>query len=403
MNNSDYRQAVNTANYHNYRYFVLASPVIDDIEFDTLYFQIQEYERQHPSEVLPDSPTQRVGSDLHSDSYTIPHRTPMLSTQKCNSSDAVLQWMQATSKRAAKVLHCSPDEVQYTVEWKYDGVSCSLVYQDGQLIEASTRGDHLRGLDILCHVRNIPSIPQTLGLGTRNDSGEWVRGGSGVVGRVEVRGEIIMPFDAMPQVKSYNDPRTAASAILRTLSETPYDSLLQFKPWQLIASDADYAQWFQKVNQSNITSLSVLYDNFGFDVEECDIADASDIEYFVNAYTDARKDNSFPTDGLVIKLENKLAWSAMGATEHHPKFCIAYKFAPLTAVTYCTAIEYTVGEKTCKVIPIAHFTPVQINGKMYSKCSLGSEASMLRLGIHEGSCIEIALRNDVNAQINKVL
>lgn len=402
---SAYVLAVNEANRHNYLYFVESNPEITDIEFDTLYYAIEDYERTHPDEILPDSPTQRVGSDLHSDAHTTPHRTPMLSCQKAKTVAEVLKWMQQTNKRVARALgHNYPDQVEYSVEWKYDGISCSLVYQDGHLIEASTRGDHKFGLDILHHVANITNIPKELRKGLRLLDGRWTPCAADDVPfdghRVEVRGEIILPFADLPAVKAYNDTRTAASAILNTDTPTPYDHLLQFKAWQLITEDSIS---IDMKDYSNTTSLDTLYETYGFDIEEVDIVTIASVERIIQAYADVRKDNTFPTDGLVIKLQDKTVWSLMGATEHHPKSCIAYKFPSVKAVTYCQAISETIGEKTGKVTPICWFTPVTIGGKTYEKCSLGSEATMRRIGIHVGSKIEVSLRNDVLIQVDRVI
>lgn len=411
----DYRTAVNTANYHNYLYFVLGKPKIDDIAYDDLYFSIQSYEQQHPHLLLPDSPTQRVASDLHSLSHTIPHRTPMLSCQKCKTVEDVLKWMRTTGKKVQRLNGTHPEAVEYSIEWKYDGISCSLVYQDGELIEASTRGDHLFGQDILHHVRNIVNIPKRLQCGRRDDNERWVPLSTTDVsqnsssslrfdGRIEVRGEIIMPFAHLPLVKSYNDTRTAAASILNTDSPTPYDHLLQFRAWELIARDATGdASWLHLQDTYSSMSLTTLYDNLGFDIDEYDVVTMQTVEEAIEAYTEARRDNGFPTDGLVIKLEDKSVWPDMGATEHHPKSCIAYKFASVKAVTYCHAIDYTVGEKTGKLTPICFFAPVTIGGKTYEKCSLGSEAVMRRLGIEPGSKIEVSLRNDVLIQVDRVL
>lgn len=402
---SDYRCVVNTANYHNYRYFVLSQPEISDIEFDTLYFSIQQYEEKHPDEVLPDSPTQRVGSDLHSDAHTIPHRTPMLSCQKSKTIDEVLRWMRSTSKRAVRALtYSSPDKIEYCVEWKYDGVSCSLVYQDGHLIEASTRGDHVFGKDILHHVMNIPSVPKVLRMGARDNEGRFIPSllfSQSHRGRLEVRGEIILPFASLAATKSYNDTRTAVSAILNTDSETPYDHLLQFRAWQMIADECDNVS--PAFYRYETTALSNLYDLLGFDIEEWDVATIDNIEQLITAYTAARPDNVFPTDGLVIKLNDTSIWQAMGATDHHPKYSLAYKFAAQTAVTYCEALSFTIGEKTGKLTHIAHFAPVTIGGKTYEKCSIGGDAALRRLGIKVGSKVQVSLRNDVLLQIDHVI
>ena len=393
-----YTQAVNNANLHNYRYFVLSNPTISDAEFDQLYFAIQDYEQQHPEHILPDSPTQSVGADGTDSKRTVPHRYLMLSTEKGKTTEAVQKWMQKTTKNCG----CTT----YTAEWKYDGCSCSLVYQDGELIEASTRGDtkQQKGQDILQHVKQIKSIPQMLYLGRRNDSGEWVRSGGLVPGRVEVRGEIIMPFSKLRDTNgAYADVRTASSAIINTDSVTPYDHLLEFIAYQLIGNDARW-KCFHDENMQHLVALDCLQDALGFYVgpDHEEEVTLEEVPTIIKNFTKYRSTLAFPTDGIVFKVNDRTKWAALGHTDHHCKYAFAYKFPPKTAETIVTNIEITTGA-TGKRTPVCHFEPVTINGKTYTKASVGSEAVLNTLRIKVGSHIELALANDVIPHINRVL
>lgn len=419
FNNAEYVNAVNEAKFHNYQYFVLSSPVISDAKYDELYFAIDLYEQEHADEILPDSPTQCVGSDLKDDSRTIMHRTPMMSTQKCKTVEDVKKWITNTNKALSKLGKLRSNEMpEYSIEWKYDGCSCSLVYQDGVLIEASTRGDYMRGQDILCHVKKIPSIPKTLYYGHRNiGKGDFESSGVKAQGRIEVRGEILMPFANLEKTKGmYKDARTAAASMLNTDTPTPFDHLLEFQAWQLI-TDTAHCPEADETNKEgqrrglpyigpdewHSAALGNLYNVFGFETGGYYTGGIDEIAKAIEDFTVVRDVLSYPTDGLVIKLNDKRLWNCLGKTEHHPKFCIAYKFPPQTAITTCTKIEITIGEKTNKRTPIAYFEPVTMNGKTYTKASLGSEATAEKMGIKVGSRIEFALANDVIPHINKVI
>ena len=199
MTQKEYIENVNAAKQHSYNYYVLSAPTISDAEFDAIVDAIEQTEREHPEWTLPDSPTQTVGSDLGGNGRrTISHRTPMLSCQKAQDTAKVTAWLQKLTKR----LGYTPEVM---LSWKADGISCSLVYQDGQLIEASTRGDGPTGQDLIQHVALISTVPQTI-------SGP---------GRIEVRGEIVCPKANLQGLcdrngKQYADCRSAASSLCHT-------------------------------------------------------------------------------------------------------------------------------------------------------------------------------------------
>lgn len=402
-----YREYVNLLKKYDYFYFVKSEPLVPDYVYDEYYFAVQDFESRHPQFVLPDSPTQKVSADGTDSKRTVRHRTPMMSTQKCKSVEDVVKWMKSTRKALAK-LGCQ-DNSSFGIEWKYDGCSCSLVYQDGHLIEASTRGDYMNGQNILHHVMNIPSIPKVLNkICWSNDGRGYVKCGGQLEGRVEVRGEILMPFDNLEKTNGlYKDCRTASSALLNTDTATPYDALLTFRAWQMIAeegygyngvidsSDPHAYNFFVNGSFEYLEGLGFIVDGY-----ECVTEDTivSTIEYL----TSERGVLPYPVDGIVIKINNKSFWDAMGRTEHHPKFCIAYKFPPATAETRITKIEITVGA-TGKRTPIIWFEPVMMNGKTYEKASAGSEDMVAKHGFAVGKRVQFSLANDVIPHIDKVI
>ena len=173
MTQQEYTALVDRAKQLSYEYYVLAAPSVSDAQFDALVSEIEQAESEHPEWTLADSPTQQVGSDLQDNGRRlVRHRTRMLSCQKAQTQEAVTKWMMQTEKKLKKM-----NDLHYVLEWKLDGISCSLVYQDGRLISAATRGDKDCGQDLLAHVMRMPSVPQHIDM----------------EGRVEVRGEVVCP------------------------------------------------------------------------------------------------------------------------------------------------------------------------------------------------------------------
>ena len=196
MTQKEYITTVDRAKQLSYEYYVLAQPTVSDAQFDALVSEIEQAESEHPEWTLPDSPTQQVGSDLQDNGRRlVRHRTRMLSCQKAQTQEAVTKWLNSTDKKLWKP-GCVHSGVQYVLEWKLDGISCSLVYQDGVLVSAATRGDKDKGQDLLAHVMMMPSVPQQIL----------------EMGRVEVRGEIVCPKANLAAL-GYKDCRTAAAAL----------------------------------------------------------------------------------------------------------------------------------------------------------------------------------------------
>ena len=374
-NHSEYTAAVNEAKLHDYRYFTLNAPTITDEEYDRLYFAIQDYETAHPDETLADSPTQSAHAEVKNGHKQIRRRTEMLSTEKAQTIEKVQKWMKKTTKKTGEGL--------YTVEWKYDGISLSLVYIDGQLTEASY-GKGMEGNDCLQHCLKVASIPDTI---SPNDYFKSVSG------RVEVRGEMVVPFANLKKT-GYKNCRSAAAGIMADTASTLTDCL-EFHPYYI-----DGATMFLSEHEAegscmeHISSLGFLHTNNSI------LHDEDDVERDIKEWEKTRSEQPFPTDGLVIKVDDRTKWDTLGRNDHHPHYAIAYKFAAATAETTVTCIEITVG-KTGKRTPVAYFEPITINGATYQKASVGSEAKLAELGIEVGSRVIVSLRNDVIPHIEK--
>lgn len=352
----NYTQMVNELKAHDYHYFVENAPIISDEDYDKLYFAVQDYEQQHPDEILPDSPTQYAHGEVKNGHVQVRRRVPMLSTEKAQTKEAVQKWMSKMEKRVG------PSYV--TIEWKFDGVSCSLVYLNGQLTEASY-GKGIEGNDCLAVARAV--VPNHISMS----------------GRVEVRGEMVVPFDRL-SATGYKNCRSAAAGILAD-THTPLARCLEFYPY-----------WVQtKVCGDSQNEAMRLLPNLGFScTDSLRVGDCADLPKALGAWESQRSNLPFPVDGVVVKLDNRGLWDLVGGTAHHPNYLIAYKFAAATQTTTLRRIDITVGS-TGKRTPVAYFDPIVINGATYSKASLGSEATLATLGIQPGDSIVVSLRNDV--------
>ena len=391
FSHSEYIGLVNKAKKASYEYYVMSNSSLLDADFDLLVDTIASIEDEHPDWTLPDSPTQKVGSDLSDNGRRrITHRTPMLSCQKAQTVEAVDKWLVKIRPNIRR------DLGRFLLMWKYDGISCSLVYQDGKLIEASTRGeDGLIGQDILDHVRMMQNVPQQL-----EATNDFMRKSNALKGRVEVRGEVVCKKANLKLMRNqYKDCRSAASSLCNMMEPDPDCELLQFCVWDVIADRWNYGP------EANI-GLDMAKASGFKDVYYVtnDLEDGYHFGDVLQRYFDAEKRETleFPTDGVVIRVNHRGDFKDLGATAHHPHGSIAYKFAPAKTITRCTRIEVTVG-KTGKRTPVVHFEPVTIMGRTVRKASVGSEATLQRLGVVMGSTIEVGLANDVRPTVYRVI
>lgn len=373
MTQQEYTALVDRCKQLSYEYYVLAQPTVSDAQFDALVAEIEQAEAEHPEWTLADSPTQMVGSDVDPKSgrRLIRHRTRMLSCQKAQTQEAVTKWMQTTEKKLKKV-----GDVHYVLEWKLDGISCSLVYQDGQLVSAATRGDKgIMGQDLLAHVKRMPSVPQTIGMD----------------GRVEVRGEVVCPKANLAAL-GYKDCRTAAAALCNQATPSRDMSQLEFVAWQLDTTDGIGTE---------TVGIDLAADQ-GFKTSGYRGCWGEDVLKHLDEFAVRREALEWPTDGVVIKIDCRPLAASLGCTEHHPKGSIAYKFSAQKTVTRVISIEISIGEKGGRT-PVAHLEPVMIMGREVSAASLYSERIWHELGVTEGCLVEVGLSNDVTPKIYRVV
>lgn len=352
-------------NEHNYKYYVLNEPDITDFEFDALMRQLQELEAQHPELADPNSPTQRVGSDLNQEFKQVAHRYPMLSLANTYNQEEVRDWYQSVQRG----LQGEPFEV--CCEMKYDGLSISLTYVDGQLVRGVTRGDGIHGDDVTANVKTIRCIPLVLP-------------GTGYPHEFEIRGEILMPWKVFERLNAereaaeeplFANPRNAASGTLksqnsRLVASRQLDSYLYYLLGDTLPTDGHYenlqeaARWGFKISQG-MKKVKTLEDIFAY------------IDY----WDTERKNLPVATDGIVLKVNSLRQQQRLGYTAKSPRWAIAYKFKAERALTRLDEVTYQVG-RTGAITPVANMQPVQLAGTTVRRATLNNEDFIRSLDLH---------------------
>lgn len=376
--------------YHEERYYVLDDPEISDAEFDQLMAELRQLETANPALVTADSPTQRVGGRPVEGFATVSHSQPMLSLDNAYSEEE-LRAFDDRVKRGLDLVRDDASEsdaphVAYVAELKIDGLSISVVYDDGRLTRGVTRGDGVRGEDATSNVRAIHAIPLRL----KKD----------VVGRVEMRGEVFLPrrrFDAINRERSeageavFANPRNAAAGTIRNLDPA------------LVEQRGLSAFFYQVVGgtTSHASTLELLR-GWGLPVEthwqECEDIDA--VIAFCHGWADKRQTLGFETDGVVIKVTEADARRQLGATSKFPRWAIAFKFPAEQATTTLLSIEVNVG-RTGAVTPYAVLEPVRIAGSTVQLATLHNEQEVARKDIRAGDVVLVEKGGDVIPKVVK--
>ncbi len=368
----------------DYLYYVKDAPEISDEAYDELYRELADLEERHPELVTPDSPTQRVGGLALDKFPSVQHTAPMLSL---DSSQEVAQ-LERFDERVRKA---AEGEIAYVVDPKLDGASVELVYEDGVLVRASTRGDGRTGEGITENVRTIRAAPLRLHDGKRP-----------VPGILAVRGEVIMRVAAFEQLNErlleqgrepFANPRNAAAGSLRQLDpQITAQRPLDLYVYDLLASEGVSMETQWEV----LTALS----DWGFPVNEL-ARRARSVEEIVEYHAELheqRDDLPYEIDGVVIKLDGIAQRDELGETSHHPRGAYAFKFPPRKEVTRVLAIAASVG-RTGAVTPIAMLRPVELGGVTVSRASLHNREEVARKDIREGDRVRVQRAGDVIPQV----
>lgn len=368
---------------HNYKYYVLNQPTISDQEFDFLMHELQELEARHPEMADPNSPTQRVGSDISQDFVQVTHRYPMLSLANTYNEHDVADWYDSVRRGLGG------EDFEVCCEMKYDGLSISLTYVDGKLVRGVTRGDGVHGDDVTANVKTIRSIPLVL----KRDAG--------YPQEFEIRGEILMPWKVFERLNAereaaeeplFANPRNAASGTLksqnsRLVASRQLDSYLYYLLGEELPSDGHYenletaAQWGFKISQGmkKVKTLQEIYD-------------------YINYWDKERKNLPVATDGIVLKVNSLRQQRALGYTAKSPRWAIAYKFKAERACTRLNEVTYQVG-RTGAVTPVANMSPVQLAGTVVKRATLNNEDFIRSFDLHVGDYVYVEKGGEIIPKI----
>jgi len=385
-----HRELCKELNRHSYLYYVEARPEISDEEFDELFRQLQAIEAEHPELATLDSPTQRVGVEPQGELETVAHVAAMLSLDSTQDESEVARFHERVQKALGRGI-----DPEYVLEPKLDGASIELVYEDGLLVRAVTRGNGRAGEDVTPNIRTIPSVPLRLRAETRP-----------VPPKVALRGEVMMYISDFQDFNAklvesgsepYASPRNSAAGAIRQLDSTVTASRkLHVLVYDVLAVEGS-------TFPSDRAGLDAVHD-WGFKVPERveTVRSVEEILAYHRSFAEVRDELDYEIDGVVIKLDNLAARAAMGSTSHHPRWALAFKFPPRQEVTRIDKIDVQVG-RTGVLTPVALLRPVVVGGVTVSRASLHNREELRRKDFREGDTVRIQRAGDVIPQVVEVV
>ena len=387
---------------HNYKYYVLNQPTIGDQEFDFMMHELQDLEAKHPEMADPNSPTQRVGSDLNAEFRQVEHKYPMLSLANTYNEQDVADWYESVKKGLAG------EDFEVCCEMKYDGLSISLTYVDGKLTQAVTRGDGVHGDDVTANVKTIRSIP--LVLGNHGDRSLDMLGEASNQGPVpvipyprefEIRGEILMPWSVFERLNKereeaeeplFANPRNAASGTLKSqksslVASRQLDAYLYYLLGEELPAEGHFENlevarsWGFKISEGmkKVKTLQQIYD-------------------FISYWDTERKKLPVATDGIVLKVNSLRQQRALGFTAKSPRWAIAYKFKAERVCTRLNEVTYQVG-RTGAITPVANMDPVQLAGTTVKRATLNNEDFIKSFDLHIGDYVYVEKGGEIIPKI----
>ena len=406
----DISELKNSLRFHEYRYYILSDPLISDTEYDQLYKQLEQLEKDAPELITKDSPTQRVGNSLNSSFPTVQHLVPMLSLDNSYNEEDLIDF----DRKARE--NTSLDIIEYCVEPKFDGASISLIYEDDFLSRAATRGNGVEGEEITTNIKQVRSIPLSAKFSDYN------------IQLAEIRGEVLMNKSAF---KKYNElmeeeglpvlanPRNAASGSLRIkdpklvakrnleafLYHVSYYTTLEGKK---VSDEKDHSK--ENISKkeapfiSHAESLEMLW-NLGFrspEKEKKVVKGIDKVIEYCKEYEVKRDSLPYEIDGMVIKVNDLVLQDKLGMTSHHPRWAIAFKFKARQGTTKLIGVEFNVG-RTGAVTPVAKLDPVHIGGVTVTSISIHNEEYIKEKDLRIGDTVLVERAGDVIPQIVKSL
>lgn len=380
-----YRALVSELNRYSVAYYVNDEPLVPDAEYDRLYRELELLEQNNPELIADDSPTQRVGGQALTSFNPVTHRVPLMSMGDIFDDNELSDFNQRMIQSTGIA------SVDYCAEPKLDGLAISLVYRDGILVQAATRGDGRVGEDVTANARTIKAIPLRLH-------------GENIPSYLDVRGEVIMPRDGFNRWnemaletggKVFANPRNAAAGSLRQL-----DSKITAKrPLTFYAYYVGECEGYQLPNDQYHRLLELK--NFGIPVNP-NIRCVNGIEGLRDFYNDilSRRDSlNYDIDGVVLKVNSLTVQEALGFTAKVPRWAVAYKFPPEEMMTKLLDVEFQVG-RTGAITPVAKLEPVYVGGATVSSATLHNADEISRLGIKIGDYVIVRRAGDVIPQVS---
>ncbi len=379
-------------NQYSYEYHVLDSPTVTDAIYDALFQELKQIESEHPELIVPESPTQRVGNELKGGFKKIQHSARMLSLNDVFDRDEVEAWV----KRMDNVLPGTTHE--FFADLKMDGLACALVYEDGRLIQAVTRGDSYVGEDVTNNVRTIKNVP--LSLKSTNNFEALLRG------RTEVRGEIVIlkkDFEALNKRQEaigkpvFANPRNLAAGTVRQLDPKLVAARpLTFIAYDILRNDPSEIPTNMYAYEA-LTAIGIRRNQQARVFEHLD-----EVMKFVDAWDSKRHELPFNTDGLVIKVNNREQFAKLGVVGKQPRAAVAYKYAAEQATTVVKDIVISIG-RTGAATPVAVFNPVVVAGTTVQHASLHNADEIARLDVRRGDTVVIFKAGDIIPQVERVV
>jgi DNA ligase (NAD+) len=378
--------------HHEYLYHVVDDPEISDAAFDKLLNKLKQLEKENPKLVTPDSPTQRVGGTPRDGFQTVAHKTPMGSLDNAFSFEELANFDRRVRELTGR------EKIEYVTEHKFDGLSMSLVYENGALVRAVTRGDGTTGEDVTANVRTIRAVPLWVD--------EKLLKKAGIASSFEVRGEAIMTrkaFDAMNEqqdaigAKRYANPRNAAAGSVRVLDPniTKNRNLDFFAYYMLVNGRVP-----KKRHSEVLEALGAMRFKVSDDWELRHGLDQ--VEQYINKWDTKREKLGFDIDGIVVKVNEIGLQNELGYTSKAPRWAIAYKYQAHQETTLLREIMISVG-RTGVLTPFAIFEPVQIGGVTVVKSTLHNLDEVRRLNIHAGDTVLVERAGEVIPHVLKVV
>lgn len=375
--------------HNEYLYYVLDAPEITDAEYDRMMVRLRELEARYPDSIPADSPTQRVGGRASSQFTEVRHLEPLLSLGNVFSAEE----LRAFDERVRSGLPAG-SKVEYVMEPKIDGLACSLIYENGKLVRAATRGDGVVGENVTANVRTIRSIPLTLN----------VPDGETVPELLDVRGEVYMPRQAFMRLNEqraergeseFANPRNAAAGSLRQLDpQVTASRSLSFFAYYLVGEGAQ---------PKHSESLALLA-HYGFKVSENYkvVENIDEAIKYIGDFNELRQGLSYDTDGAVIKVNDVYQQRILGATGKDPRWATAYKYPPEQAETTLEDIDWRVG-RTGVLTPTAVLTPVKLSGSVISRATLHNEDFIRAKDIRIGDRVVINKAGEIIPEVLRVV